>query len=262
MNSFFKCGCCGSLLTSLTAFNCHVTNFHRLEIDLYKQLFPSYGQSTNEFLQETDRNSNVEVQQELIIKEESSRDTIEEKRHEVPNVQAVDAETDDETYNNDDLETQEDPEGENDEEMDEETREDADNVWPKKEFNKDNEELVVSINPKEIQIQEEIDVDKLEELNPRPNPANQKDSEGFKCEICGKTFAFKYRLVKHYLSHSDQRRFPCDQCSKKFKHKDGLGRHKIMIHSTNFVPFSCENCGKECKYKDNLRRHMNKCFKA
>ncbi|XP_069132910.1 zinc finger protein 37-like isoform X6 [Argopecten irradians] len=45
------------------------------------------------------------------------------------------------------------------------------------------------------------------------------------CEVCGKSFALRNRLVVHMRSHSHQRPFICPHCGKAYKHKHGLKTH-------------------------------------
>ncbi|XP_021368279.1 zinc finger protein 37-like isoform X10 [Mizuhopecten yessoensis] len=45
------------------------------------------------------------------------------------------------------------------------------------------------------------------------------------CEVCGKSFALRNRLVVHMRSHSHQRPFMCPHCGKAYKHKHGLKTH-------------------------------------
>ena len=42
------------------------------------------------------------------------------------------------------------------------------------------------------------------------------------CNQCGKTFSSSSALVKHKLTHSDERRFVCTICSRGFKRQDHL----------------------------------------
>ena len=53
-----------------------------------------------------------------------------------------------------------------------------------------------------------------------------EDSTGwksFRCEDCGKTFSSKSRMLRHRLTHSDERMYACDDCGKSFSQLSHLG---------------------------------------
>lgn len=58
--------------------------------------------------------------------------------------------------------------------------------------------------------------------------------EGFKCDRCGKVFAYKYYRDKHlkYTRCVDQgdRKFPCHLCSRSFEKRDRLRIHILHVH--------------------------------
>lgn len=59
-------------------------------------------------------------------------------------------------------------------------------------------------------------------------------SEGFKCDRCGKVFAYKYYRDKHlkYTRCVDQgdRKFPCHLCNRSFEKRDRLRIHILHVH--------------------------------
>ena len=108
----------------------------------------------------------------------------------------------------------------------------------------------------------------------------------FVCDICQKTFPFKYVMNRHRKSHTemptyvqcqvceksfrnisymkkhqkihvpsyvDVRNEECHKCQKKFRTKKDLRVHAI-IH-TNLKPFSCEDCGASFNNTGTLHRH-------
>lgn len=65
--------------------------------------------------------------------------------------------------------------------------------------------------------------------------ASSADSgEGFKCDRCGKVFAYKYYRDKHlkYTRCVDQgdRKFPCHLCNRSFEKRDRLRIHILHVH--------------------------------
>ena len=67
------------------------------------------------------------------------------------------------------------------------------------------------------------------------SPLSSSDSgEGFKCDRCGKVFAYKYYRDKHlkYTRCVDQgdRKFPCHLCTRSFEKRDRLRIHILHVH--------------------------------
>ncbi|XP_055378287.1 zinc finger protein 493-like isoform X2 [Condylostylus longicornis] len=72
------------------------------------------------------------------------------------------------------------------------------------------------------------------------------------CEECGKEFSTKHHLVKHKISHSQEKNLQCPHCPAKFKAKVGLTAH-IEIHGESFP---CAICGVLLNTKQLLKKHM------
>ncbi|XP_023239754.1 zinc finger protein 224-like [Centruroides sculpturatus] len=68
----------------------------------------------------------------------------------------------------------------------------------------------------------------------------------YACKICGKDFKWKYMLLQHQRTHSEDRPFKCDICNMSFKWKDQVKTHK-KIHSEE-RPFKCDICNKAFKW--------------
>lgn len=66
------------------------------------------------------------------------------------------------------------------------------------------------------------------------SPTPLDSGEGFKCDRCGKVFAYKYYRDKHlkYTRCVDQgdRKFPCHLCTRSFEKRDRLRIHILHVH--------------------------------
>ncbi|TDG97241.1 hypothetical protein EPR50_G00224060 [Perca flavescens] len=90
-------------------------------------------------------------------------------------------------------------------------------------------------------------------------PLTEDTGDGFKCDRCGKVFAYKYYRDKHlkYTRCVDQgdRKFPCHLCNRSFEKRDRLRIHILHVHEKH-RPHKCSVCGKSFSQSSSLNKHM------
>ncbi|XP_026194650.1 oocyte zinc finger protein XlCOF6-like [Anabas testudineus] len=80
----------------------------------------------------------------------------------------------------------------------------------------------------------------------------KKTTESFICPSCGKTFALKCLMDRHYLTHTKPHL--CSECGKRFSGLRGLIAHSRR--HTGEKLYKCSDCGTEFAYKYTYERHM------
>lgn len=104
---------------------------------------------------------------------------------------------------------------------------------------------------------------KLHKTKVHSNTANKISKEDLKCSVCEKVFKIHSQLVKHVLTHSNDRPFQCIICKKGFKTERNRKAH--MLYHTE-LKFACSICNKKFVtngiLKDHLLTHSDPKFKC
>ncbi|XP_075038683.1 zinc finger and BTB domain-containing protein 41 [Mixophyes fleayi] len=78
-------------------------------------------------------------------------------------------------------------------------------------------------------------------------------SEGWKCDICNKSFTRRPHLEEHMILHSQDKPFKCTYCDEQFKSRFKRLKHQEKYH---LGPFPCDICGRQFNDSGNLKRHI------
>ncbi|KAJ8270290.1 hypothetical protein GJAV_G00112600 [Gymnothorax javanicus] len=81
----------------------------------------------------------------------------------------------------------------------------------------------------------------------------KRKSEGWKCDICHKSFTRRPHLEEHMILHSQARPFKCAYCDDYFKSRFARLKHHEKYH---LGPFPCDICGRQFNDTGNRRRHI------
>ncbi|XP_062543094.1 zinc finger protein 431-like [Armigeres subalbatus] len=73
------------------------------------------------------------------------------------------------------------------------------------------------------------------------------------CKLCGKTFATKSNLEKHYIVHSNERPYKCDKCPSAYKTSTALSKHSFLHE--NLLPYECSYCEERFLTQAQYARH-------
>ncbi len=82
--------------------------------------------------------------------------------------------------------------------------------------------------------------------------------KNYECDLCGRQFYFKTRIVDHLKTHLKIKDISCEQCTMKFSSKGTLRAHINIIHLGRYVR-NCELCGKCYPNKSYFDTHMRSC---
>ncbi|XP_065365600.1 oocyte zinc finger protein XlCOF26-like [Calliphora vicina] len=100
---------------------------------------------------------------------------------------------------------------------------------------------------------------KMPKIDTTPNTSfNNKyqrnpETNMFHCVECLLEFKLQRNLVRHMLTHTDDRPFTCELCLKSFKRKDNLQKHIRDVHAEKH--FACIKCDKRFATHRQLCRH-------
>ncbi|KAA0718863.1 Zinc finger and BTB domain-containing protein 41 [Triplophysa tibetana] len=81
----------------------------------------------------------------------------------------------------------------------------------------------------------------------------KKKSEGWKCDVCHKSFTRRPHLEEHMILHSQDKPFKCAYCDEYFKSRFARLKHQEKIH---LGPFPCDICGRQFNDRGNRKRHI------
>ncbi|KXJ75491.1 hypothetical protein RP20_CCG011609 [Aedes albopictus] len=81
----------------------------------------------------------------------------------------------------------------------------------------------------------------------------KEEDRPFKCDRCKQSFAKKYQLQAHMVSHE---KVQCPICSRMMGNKMALATHITNQHSNKDRKLICDTCGKEFLNKTCFERHV------
>ncbi|XP_064018346.1 uncharacterized protein LOC135185520 [Pogoniulus pusillus] len=95
-------------------------------------------------------------------------------------------------------------------------------------------------------------------LAPRGSPVSQQQGQGrgksYICSDCGKSFVCHSWLVRHQMTHTDERPYKCSECDKSYRRKDYLLNHQRR-HSGEGL-FQCPLCRKRFVLRRSFMKHQ------
>ncbi|KAM7347048.1 uncharacterized protein ACRADG_006716 [Cochliomyia hominivorax] len=88
---------------------------------------------------------------------------------------------------------------------------------------------------------------------PRRRHGSSKNEDN-RCKECNRTFTRYNHLLRHMLTHSDEKPHVCNFCGKGFSRSDHLQKHIQSIHCEK--NYKCDQCSSAYGRKDHLQRHI------
>ena len=87
------------------------------------------------------------------------------------------------------------------------------------------------------------------------SPDKKSSRSPHTCNICQSILSSRGALVKHMVTHREEKPFKCDKCSLQFNQNRDLKTHIMQKHSMQ-RPHVCGICGKGFVHKFYLMEHM------
>ncbi|XP_074710315.1 LOW QUALITY PROTEIN: uncharacterized protein LOC141936873 [Strix uralensis] len=85
-------------------------------------------------------------------------------------------------------------------------------------------------------------------------PGSSSREKEYKCEDCGKVFAWGSNLNRHRRIHTGEKPYKCQDCGKSLR-ENGRLLHQCRVH-TEEKPFLCTTCGKRFSWRSYLIKHQ------
>ena len=77
----------------------------------------------------------------------------------------------------------------------------------------------------------------------------------FNCQVCHRSYSYKYNLIQHKKVPDESKLFKCDVCLKVFSNQKDFNKHYRIIHTWE-KPFTCQVCNKKFSRKNHLVQHQ------
>ena len=123
-------------------------------------------------------------------------------------------------------------------------------------------------NVEDIVMEETITEDEEKETEvyaPKQTPENHirhrqprsqilSDAKTTECPECGKEFATKTVMLRHYRSVHEGIKYPCNQCDSQFTDRSSLQKHIQSKHEG--IKFPCNQCDYQASRQGSLQTHI------
>ncbi|XP_065364675.1 zinc finger protein 782-like [Calliphora vicina] len=189
---------------------------------------------------------NIEIKENIEDdEEEGGGDNLNNSFHEHHSINTSEEDDSDEVYQDD----SEDEDG------------DGDNFEPSKKTNKsdvltsikeEQQTMVQTENPTSSTANIKTKI-KASTKPPRRRHGSSKNEDN-RCKECNRTFTRYNHLLRHMLTHSDEKPHVCNFCGKGFSRSDHLQKHIQSIHCEK--NYKCDQCSSAYGRKDHLQRHI------